>query len=540
VHGLAVANDRVAAATEGEIWFGGPDHPWRLVGVEESGAEAMAADESGVTYGTDDGWARSRAWVSDAESSPDPQAWARAHALPGQRIFGAARGGGRAVVASETGIAVVRDGAVEARWSPEGSATITAVALSPDGATLAVAGTQMFRIWRIDGASEIRLTSYTADTPDGVDLLGVQPTADALAALIAARAVEPPLSIGLFGAWGSGKSFFMRLVRDRVRQIADESRSSERPQAAMWAWRNVRHVEFNAWQYAAADVWAGLLEQLVAELSRPVPGTSLVLPLPDELSALEKNRVERLAGAVTTSQDAVTNLSQARRKRDDARRAVTRAQDQVHVARAEAVQAPGSALEDVTETEAAKALDDALRVAGLPGVGADVQQAWRQLAQARRSAESLGALLGGRLRWAVAAVVGAPAVGTAVALALAAASAQAPWLTGALTALLTLLASGAAWLRRSAEDVQANVATIRAAEDRAREVEAEERRRLATARQALAQAELAVADRAREVVDAEREVAHARQRWPRARPGRWSRSTSPVGRQAVTTGPSWV
>ncbi len=121
----------------------------------------------------------------------------------------------------------------------------------------------------------MRLTSFTADTPEGEDLLDVQATVDALAALVAARTVEPPLSVGLFGPWGSGKSFFMRRVEKRVREITDESRYSERPQALMWAWRNIRHVRFNAWQYAAADVWAGLLEELVRELSRPTKGKTL-------------------------------------------------------------------------------------------------------------------------------------------------------------------------------------------------------------------------------------------------------------------------
>ncbi len=41
------------------------------------------------------------------------------------------------------------------------------------------------------------------------DLVGIAAEADALAYLVAARDLAPPLAIGLFGDWGSGKSFLI-------------------------------------------------------------------------------------------------------------------------------------------------------------------------------------------------------------------------------------------------------------------------------------------------------------------------------------------
>jgi KAP family P-loop domain len=62
----------------------------------------------------------------------------------------------------------------------------------------------------VDPAAEsMRIPLYTSDQAKGDDLLGITREVEALASLVAARAVSPPLSIGLFGEWGSGKSFFM-------------------------------------------------------------------------------------------------------------------------------------------------------------------------------------------------------------------------------------------------------------------------------------------------------------------------------------------
>ena len=44
-------------------------------------------------------------------------------------------------------------------------------------------------------------------------MLNVEHDAEALAMLIASSKVAPPLSIGLFGEWGSGKSFFIACCR---------------------------------------------------------------------------------------------------------------------------------------------------------------------------------------------------------------------------------------------------------------------------------------------------------------------------------------
>ena len=39
------------------------------------------------------------------------------------------------------------------------------------------------------------------------------------AKLLAAKDVNPPIALGLFGNWGSGKTFFMGLMRHRIADL---------------------------------------------------------------------------------------------------------------------------------------------------------------------------------------------------------------------------------------------------------------------------------------------------------------------------------
>ena len=60
-------------------------------------------------------------------------------------------------------------------------------------------------------ARPIASLSFNSDAPEGRDLLNVDREVEAFARLIASRKTATPLSVGVFGAWGSGKSFFMRM-----------------------------------------------------------------------------------------------------------------------------------------------------------------------------------------------------------------------------------------------------------------------------------------------------------------------------------------
>ena len=115
------------------------------------------------------------------------------------------------------------------------------------------------------------LPAVASDVDRGTDLIGVGADADALADLIAASGTMPPLSIGLFGDWGSGKSFLIGQVQERVRRLALRSRRAESSAYCGF----VRNIEFNAWHYADANLWASLVTHIFGELTKPEPAAAV-------------------------------------------------------------------------------------------------------------------------------------------------------------------------------------------------------------------------------------------------------------------------
>jgi hypothetical protein len=98
-----------------------------------------------------------------------------------------------------------------------------------------------------------------------VDHLGIEPEVEALCWVIAAKETAPPLSIGLFGDWGAGKTTFMTLMRERIKDLAEHAR--ERPESP-WC-GHVQQITFNAWTYADDNLWASLVTDILTALAAP-------------------------------------------------------------------------------------------------------------------------------------------------------------------------------------------------------------------------------------------------------------------------------
>ena len=129
----------------------------------------------------------------------------------------------------------------------------------------------------LDAAAELGAHRPSNDAPGGRDLLDVTVDAHSLADVLLMRDLEPPLAVGILGGWGTGKSFVMQLMQQRM----DDIRS--RPVDAAEAWPvadapggtgltehvgHVYRVNFNVWTYAHADLWAGLMQTIFEELNR--------------------------------------------------------------------------------------------------------------------------------------------------------------------------------------------------------------------------------------------------------------------------------
>jgi hypothetical protein len=96
------------------------------------------------------------------------------------------------------------------------------------------------------------------DAVGGADLLDVGRQARIFARGMVSKSLVPPLAIGLFGDWGAGKSYFMRLVREAA---PEESKRED-------CFSDVCQIEFNAWHYMDANLWASLAGRIFDELSK--------------------------------------------------------------------------------------------------------------------------------------------------------------------------------------------------------------------------------------------------------------------------------
>src|SRR5439155_4537827 len=114
------------------------------------------------------------------------------------------------------------------------------------------------------------------------DQLNRDAEAAALAEMITAQSVSPPLAIGLFGDWGEGKTHFLRRIADHVDKLA--SVASDDPEDRL-TYSAVRQVRFNAWHYAETDLWASLVTELFSQMAAAAPADR----------GLEERRQSRLA-----------------------------------------------------------------------------------------------------------------------------------------------------------------------------------------------------------------------------------------------------
>ena len=125
------------------------------------------------------------------------------------------------------------------------------------------------------GSLAAQRAGYASDTvpSDLEDRLDMVQEVEAISWVIAATDVDPPLSVGLFGDWGTGKSYFMRLMERCVAQIAATARHEHEADQDFPACSYVRQITFNAWHYVDANLWPSLVTHIFEELAKPDPET---------------------------------------------------------------------------------------------------------------------------------------------------------------------------------------------------------------------------------------------------------------------------
>ena len=167
------------------------------------------------------------------------------------------------------------------------------------------------------------IAGYVSDsTKNPEDDLGISREVQTLCSVILAKDVSPPLSIGLFGDWGTGKTFFMDRMREEIDFVKKQSKDS--PTYSKFHTR-VAQITFNAWHYVDANLWASLvshiLEKLVDEIA-PKPSDEEVrknlvkeLQTAKELKAEAEQEQKRAADERKTAEERLNALAAERAKK---------------------------------------------------------------------------------------------------------------------------------------------------------------------------------------------------------------------------------
>lgn len=118
------------------------------------------------------------------------------------------------------------------------------------------------------------VAGYHNDETHGEDQLDISGDVNALAQVLASTKVSPPLSVGLFGDWGSGKSFFMRKLEARIDELYRAAKAQ--PDTESWfcgKQGKVVQIDFNAWHYMDADLWSSLAVRVFDALAEELHTT---------------------------------------------------------------------------------------------------------------------------------------------------------------------------------------------------------------------------------------------------------------------------
>ena len=200
-------------------------------------------------------------------------------------------------------------------------------------------------------AQPVALANFWTDNPSASveDYLDVKKEVEAFARLAANKEIDPPLSIGIFGEWGSGKTFFMERMYDRVAYITSENSDY---QTTGKFHSGVVQIRFNAWHYIETNLWASLVEFIFFELDRWL--TAHKTP---------RGKIDALFDQLATSKqlrlDAVRDLLASRRSLYDARAELTTARENYDKAvKKHAIASPADVLSSVWDEVVERASQD--------------------------------------------------------------------------------------------------------------------------------------------------------------------------------------
>jgi hypothetical protein len=299
---------------------------------------------------------------------------------------------------------------------------------------------------------------YDADAYTSRDLLSIEDEVSALAYVIAAKQTRPPMAIGLFGEWGSGKTFFMKHLRQRIDLLSEGARGQAVD--ARDCHGHIAQIEFNAWHYQEGDLWASLVDHILRNLR---------FGEDEEESKLAERRdqiVRDLAATEGREKAAADQAAQANAKISDVEKRAATLKEEEQTRREELARqlttghllaaARAAISVDADLTKKAQELTDTIGVPAAQQSAVDLQNA---LSNARTELDSAWAFLlplyrandrGRRLMLLGVAIAVPLAMGIAISVLLSQhelLSKVASWITG----LGTLMATASVWIRKQTD-----------------------------------------------------------------------------------------
>lgn len=224
---------------------------------------------------------------------------------------------------------------------------------------------------------------FANDEAEGTDLLGVKQQAESFARLLAAKKVKTPLAVGLFGNWGSGKSFFMNLIREHLKVLCGGTLADnvDPKISQMPYYRGVAPITFNAWHYTDSELWPSLALRIFDGVAAFMAGEDKD-EADKETVSLRQDLARKVASNERARSEAEQSLADAQKQRAELQDELLKAEEARGVS-ARAFRFDGLA------PDMLKGAADVLSAAGLPGASASLKQAEQALADARHVAGKL-------------------------------------------------------------------------------------------------------------------------------------------------------
>jgi len=222
------------------------------------------------------------------------------------------------------------------------------------------------------------------------DRLGITNDALAIANVAAGTSTNLPLAFGIFGDWGAGKTFFMRLIHEQIARVVESKAKDDGFEHL------IIQIQFNAWHYAETNLWASLVGHIFDELDRWM--THRAGDTPSAADTILK----RLATSRQLALETASELVQRRKEHARASELLANAQKDLANAQQAAARAPdivwraaAVAARDAIDNDAElrEQLSFAQAALGIPQLLEDKVQLTAALDAVRRSASAGNAAL---------------------------------------------------------------------------------------------------------------------------------------------------